>query len=81
VISFNYLNAPVVRISAECNVDQFFPKWNGKKWEYLGNTYRSLRLMKSTARYKAERELSKTLVCEIQKEIDAEIIKKLTESA
>ena len=57
------------------------PKWTGNFWEYSGKMYRSLREMKSTAQWKVETKLMKTLSDEIQKEIDKEVIGLLTSFA
>lgn len=52
----------------------YTPVWDGKKWQYMGRTYRSLRLMKSNAGFKLESKLAKILCDEITKEIDNSIV-------
>lgn len=62
--------------SAEYTIDEscYQPVWNGNKWVYNHRQYRSLRSLKSKSSYKLEEKMSNTLVMEITKEIDAELI-------
>ncbi len=85
MIELNNQNIRQFQISASyesgmLDVSDFKPTWDGKCWKYLGRSYRSLRVLKTSSRFKVEREISKTFVCEIQKEIDADILKKLTQT-
>lgn len=62
--------------SAEFTIDpnRYYPKWTGSKWVYNRKEYRSLRQLKTKSSYKLEEKLANTLVMQITKEIDAEMI-------
>ena len=72
MIELNNQNIRQFQISASyesgmLDVSDFKPTWDGKCWKYLGRSYRSLRVLKTSSRFKVEREISKHLYVRFRK--------------